>query len=292
VDDVGDRVIEDTNAQVAFALGATASPPYVDPAPLANALEGFIDTVIAAISFSLGNAANVENLLLAAASAGIEGTGNELDNMLVGNELANLLEGREGNDTLDGGEGDDILDGGPGVDVASYSGNRTDYAVSNAGTAVSGPEGNDLLVNVERIHFANRSVAFDLDLGQATGNAVRVIGAAFDAPYNNVSTYVGIAIDLFESGLTVLDVCAAALSTPLYLSIAGSSSNEAFVTTVYRNVVGVAPPASDLGYFVSLLQGSGGSLTQAQLLEIAATLDLNEVNINLAGLQQTGVDFV
>ena len=53
-----------------------------------------------------------------------------------------------------------------------------------------------------------------------------------------------------------------------------------------------APSPAELGYFVSLLAGSGGSMMQAELLEVAATLDLNLVNINLAGLQQTGVDFI
>ena len=50
--------------------------------------------------------------------------------------------------------------------------------------------------------------------------------------------------------------------------------------------------AADRDYFVGLLQGSGGSMTQAQLLEIAANADLNAVNINLVGLQASGVEFV
>jgi hypothetical protein len=160
------------------------------------------------------------------------------------------------------------------------------------GAAVSGPDGSDVLVSVERVQFGDRSVAFDLGLGESAGNTVRVIGAALDAQYNGIAAFVGIGIDLFEAGMNLLEVCAAALSTPLYLSIAGSASNEAFVSTVYRNVVGVAPSAGELAYFTSLLQGSGGTMTQAQLLEVAATLDLNEVNIGLAGLQQTGVDFI
>jgi Ca2+-binding RTX toxin-like protein len=87
----------------------------LDPVPLANALEGFIDTVIAAISFSLGNTANVENLLLAAASAAASGTGNELDNVLTGNGLNNVLQGLAGNDTLSGGDGNDTLTAGAGL---------------------------------------------------------------------------------------------------------------------------------------------------------------------------------
>lgn len=43
---------------------------------------------------------------------------------------------------------------------------------------------------------------------------------------------------------------------------------------------------------MGLLQGSGGPLTQAQLLEAAANSDINAQNIDLVGLQQSGVEFV
>ena len=43
---------------------------------------------------------------------------------------------------------------------------------------------------------------------------------------------------------------------------------------------------------VGLPRGSGGSMTQAELLMLAANADLNAVNIELAGLQQSGVEFV
>lgn len=63
------------------------------------------DTVIAAESFTLGS--NVENLTLTGTFA-IDGTGNDLDNILIGNEGENILEGGAGADTLAGGKGDDI----------------------------------------------------------------------------------------------------------------------------------------------------------------------------------------
>lgn len=69
-------------------------------------------------------------------------------------------------------------------------------------------------------------------------------------------------------------------------------SNADFVTTVYANVVGVAPSVQDQDYFVGLLQGSGGTITQAELLVLAANAGVNEQNINLVGLQQSGVEFV
>jgi Ca2+-binding RTX toxin-like protein len=87
VDNVGDSVIE------------------------SSALATEIDWVYAYINYTL--TANVEKLTLA---AGLNGTGNNLDNNIVGNANSNILTGGLGNDTLNGGLGIDQLIGGVGTD--------------------------------------------------------------------------------------------------------------------------------------------------------------------------------
>ena len=62
---------------------------------LENAGEGK-DTIVSSVSYTL--AAGVENLTLTGNSA-INGTGNELDNVLIGNGADNILTGGAGNDT-------------------------------------------------------------------------------------------------------------------------------------------------------------------------------------------------
>ena len=75
---------------------------------------GGIDTVQSMISFTLGY--SVENLTLTG-GGDLNGTGNELANLIIGNGYANILSGLNGNDTLCGGAGIDKLTGGNGNDL-------------------------------------------------------------------------------------------------------------------------------------------------------------------------------
>jgi Ca2+-binding RTX toxin-like protein len=81
VDNLGDKVTE-TNAAAA----------------------GGIDLVKSSVSFALG--ANIENLTLTGAGKA-DGTGNNLNNILIGNDGDNRLDGGAGNDTMTGGKGND-----------------------------------------------------------------------------------------------------------------------------------------------------------------------------------------
>jgi Ca2+-binding RTX toxin-like protein len=65
------------------------------------------DTVRAGVSFTL--ALNVENLVLTG-TAGINGTGNALANVITGNAAANVLTGGLGNDTSVVGVGDSVVE--------------------------------------------------------------------------------------------------------------------------------------------------------------------------------------
>lgn len=240
--------------------------------------------------------ANFENLLLydavAAPNADLSlynATGNDLANRIAGNGAANEIVGAAGADTLTGNGGNDTLSGGSGVDAAVFSGSRSAYSVAKTATGyvVSGPDGVDTSTGIERLRFADRNVAVDLADGEAAGNTVRIIGAAFGSDrIAQQPDWVGVGLALFDSGMTMEQVCT------LVVQVMGAPPNDGFVNAVFQNVTGRPPTGSELALYVGLLQGSGGPMSQAQLLVFAAEHALTASAIGLAGLQQAGVDYI
>lgn len=121
VDHAGDRVIEESNdAPAALLLPGSGNGP---PNPGLAGIAGITDTVIAAVNYSLGGAAFVENLTLSGTA--LTATGNGLANTLTGNGRNNVLDGKAGADILKGLGGNDTLvwqaadrfDGGAGNDA-------------------------------------------------------------------------------------------------------------------------------------------------------------------------------
>jgi Ca2+-binding RTX toxin-like protein len=93
------------------------------------------DVVLASVTYAL--AAEIEELTLTGASA-INGTGNDLNNILRGNGAANTLDGGAGVDTLIGGDGNDIYVVDDLYDVVSeVAGEGTELVRSSVTYALS-----------------------------------------------------------------------------------------------------------------------------------------------------------
>ena len=101
------------------------------------------------------------------------GQGNDSINAGAGNDI---LFGNDGNDTILGGIGNDTIDGGYGLDtvIASHSANNYVLKLSPVGliqlthavpvtqtNPLLASEGSDLLINVERIKFSDRTVTVE-----------------------------------------------------------------------------------------------------------------------------------
>ena len=130
------------------------------------------DTILSSITYSLvdtdgagANGGNVENLTLTGLAA-IDGTGNDLDNILTGNSTGNKLSGGLGKDTIDGGGGADTMAGGAGND--SYTVDRTADVITElkggGSDSVKSSVSYTLSANVENLTLAG-TLAID-----ATGN--------------------------------------------------------------------------------------------------------------------------
>ncbi|OYX56336.1 MAG: hypothetical protein B7Y86_10350 [Brevundimonas subvibrioides] len=79
----------------------------------------------------------------------------------IGGSGADTMFGSSGDNVLTGGAGNDRIDGGLGSDTVVFSGNRSAYTVTwNGQTAtVFGPDGTDVISNVEFLRFADQTIA-------------------------------------------------------------------------------------------------------------------------------------
>ena len=203
--------------------------------------------------------------------------------------------GGDGNDTLSGGAGNDTLVGGQGIDTATFTASRaaaTLSASSGIWQVTTPGEGADSLTEVERLKFADFSVA--VDLNASAGITAKIIGAIFGTTYLRNKDFVGIGLQLLDGGMTYVQLVALAVGTDLFKQWAGSSTgvvtNTQFVNFVYFNVVGAAPSSGELAYFEGLLDS--GEYTQNSLAFLACETDLNKLHIDLVGLSNTGIEFI
>ena len=145
--------------------------------------EGY-DVVNADFSATLG--ANLEELDLIGTD-NIDGTGNELDNVIAGNEGDNVLLGLAGNDTIYGNDGNDTLDGGTGGDFLAGGSGDDLYIVDSADDVVA--EAQDLY---------NRDLVLD-----GFGNVIQYGALEFSGGYDMVESSVSFGLDQWTEDLVL-----------------------------------------------------------------------------------------
>lgn len=129
-------------------------------------------------------------------------TGSELGDILAtddaGDTLLGLggdddLRGGAGYDTLTGGTGDDRVDGAGGTDVAVFSGNMTEYVLTqDSGTisvadTVAERDGTDQLTGIETLQFVDGSLDIGSGVALIAGDASVAEDAAIGASAGQVS---------------------------------------------------------------------------------------------------------
>lgn len=235
------------------------------------------------------------NLSLGRASGGLgndvlrnieDVTGSVFDDTLTGDAGDNRLEGSDGNDSFHSTAGDDTLDGGNGIDRVIYPLARSAYTLHRSAEGVFSIEkpdaaGSDTLPDTERLLFSDVGLALDLD-GHA-GQTAKLLGAVFGVGSLSNRAYVGIGLDLLDSGTSYEQLAALAMAA------AGKTSHVDVVDLLWTRLFGSAPTTEQAAPYVALLDAG---MTVGALTVLAADLELNTAAIDLVGLTHNGIEFV
>ena len=191
--------------------------------------------------------------------------GSETDDVIVASpaDKKNIFVLGQGNDMvvatdspdiIVGGAGNDILDGGKGLDKAVFTGDSKSYklTLNKDGTVVvadtdTSRDGVDQLKGVERISFADTSLAFDI-AGNA-GASYRLYKAAFDRQPD--SGGLGYWMRNLDKGADLAkDVANGFINSKEFQSLYGeNTSNATFIANLYQNVLHRTPDAEGYAYW-------------------------------------------
>jgi hypothetical protein len=212
---------------------------------------GGIDTAVSPFSTTLP--ANVENLML---------TGSAVN--AIGNDGHNVLRGTAANN---------VFDGKGGVDTVVFSGPSGAYTATGtvaSRTVTSAIDGSDTLASIERLQFTDVVRAEDTGPGGHTWLAWAMFNAGFDrAPSTAELSLWTAQLDRIGS--------AQGLAQAMINHYAPGVPDEALVAHLWGTIVETPIPLDALTAYVGLV--ASGTYTQAGLLELVATLDLNTAEI-------------
>ena len=220
-----------------------------------------------------GTFTNIEQFVSGAAKL----VGSTIDDNFMGDDGVNVFEGLQGND---------IFDGGAGSDTAIFTGPIANYTITRTANGFDvrdtiGSDGQDKLINGERIQFSDIGIAYDTN--SSAGEVAKLLGAVFGRESVANNAFVGIGLDLKNKGMSYVDLAELAINET------GKSTPEDIVALLWTNVVGSPPNAQQAQPFVDMLNNG---MTIGELGVLAADTDLNVTNINLVGLADTGIGYI
>lgn len=201
-----------------------------------------------------------------------------------GSAHADILEGNAAANRFTGNAGNDFIDGGAGLDFADYMQVHTNYSVTKATdgtvtiTNVSGVEGIDTLVNVERAHFTDSDFALDTGKGENGGATYRLYKAAFGrAPDDGGLNYW---ISRMDEGLSLTEMAASFINSAEFEMQYGKfPTPQTFVDSLYENILGRAGDPEGRTYWISEIEK--GNKSESQVL---ANFSESDENVALIGL--------
>ncbi len=249
-----------------------------------------VPTIVAGTSFQ--NFPTPPITILSTKNALISGVGQATDKaeMIFGTSHNDIISALAGNDDLEGGAGNDSLDGGAGLDIAIYQGLRADYTLQKSAQTVkvvdvvSTRDGTDTLTTIERLNFADKSVALDIEgIG---GQSYRLYQAAFNRAPD--LTGLGYWINQRDKGMSDVTMATGFLNSTEFQALVGAAPTaNTLVTVFYNNVLHRSPDQGGLDYWVNSL--NSGQLNNAQVL--VSFSESAENQLQVLGAIQNGVEF-
>ncbi len=236
-----------------------------------------------------GNGTGAYQLAAVTQVGGIDLNGTIFADVLSGSVGNDSLIGIDGNDKLQGLSGNDHLDGGTGIDTAIYAGVRDNFTLTQTASGhtvmdATGTEGVDTLTAIERLQFADTSLALDID-GNA-GQAYRLYRAAFDRQPDLPG--LGWQIKAIDAGATLLQISQNFIDSNEFKSLYGQSlSDGALVTQLYSNVLHRTPEQAGYDHWLGIL--SRQELSRADVLYYFSESDENQAQV--IGTIQNGIEY-
>ncbi len=187
------------------------------------------------------------------------------------------LTGNGSNELFSSSAGSDTIDGAGGVNTVVYLCNRANFTLTATTTgwvASSVAEGFDKLSNLQRLQFADKTLA--LDISGNAGQAYRIYQAAFNrTPDSGGLKYW---IEQMDKGMGLLEVAARFVDSDEFRSLYGTNPvNASFLTKLYNNVLHRQPEQSGYDWWLDELNSGRRSQTKA-------LADFSESDENKAGV--------
>jgi hypothetical protein len=183
--------------------------------------------------------------------------------MIKGGGATLSVNAGTGNDTITLGDDGHSVDGGAGIDTAVFSGARSAYTVTKTttGYSVQASGGTNTLAGVERLQFADTTIALDID-----GNGGQVY-RLYQAAFNRVPDAGGLGfwIHAMDSGAALSDIGTEFTKSNEFKNMYGVNPNNAdFLDKLYHNVLHRAGDAGGFDFWLGHLNHN--DLSQAQAL--------------------------
>lgn len=188
-----------------------------------------------------GDVIRIDNMVRAVRDAGEQETGGVSTDQPEDTVDASP-DRTEGDDQWTAGEGNEFFNGGAGRDTVQFGPGRSDFHVHthNGRVEVEGRQGRDTLEGIERLHFGDQGVAFDVD-GTA-GQAYRLYQAAFDRQPDEKG--LGGWISFMDDGMALEQVSQHFLDSTEFNQKYGELDDGSFIDAMYQNVLHRAPDSS------------------------------------------------